>query len=79
MKLLRIFIINLIVAGVLILAPQLTRAQTGIQISPLAFNIEINAGGSATGKIIITNVNNEVMNYICDVENFRGVTDDGAP
>ena len=50
----------------------------GIQISPLVFNMDISSTGSGAGKIIITNNNPDVLNYVVEVENFAGVTEDGA-
>jgi hypothetical protein len=59
--------------------PGKTKAATkGIQISPLSFNFDIQDGQNTTGKIVITNFNDDDLNYALEVENFAGVTDEGA-
>ncbi len=59
--------------------PSKTKAVTnGIQISPLTFNMEIPQSGTGQGKIIVTNQNDDTLNYVIEVENFAGVTDDGS-
>ena len=54
-------------------------ANTGIQISPVTFNFEVNPGATETGKITITNRNDEAMDYVMEVENFSNSSEDGAP
>lgn len=51
----------------------------GIQISPLTYNFEIQDSASTTGKIIITNLNDQELNYSIEVEDFSSVSDSGAP
>jgi hypothetical protein len=53
--------------------------QSGLQISPLTFNFGIEKGGQATGKIIVTNLNNQAIDYQIEAEDFAQVSDDGAP
>lgn len=60
-----------------LLAPSPVKA-TGIQISPLTFNLDIPTASSGGGHIVVTNVNAEPMNYVIEVENFAGVSEDGA-
>lgn len=53
--------------------------QKGIQISPLTYKFDVTESNSQEGKIIVKNLNNEPINYICEVEDFADVSDDGAP
>lgn len=53
--------------------------QKGIQISPLSFNLTVNENQSKNGYIIIKNLYDDPINYICETENFTQVSDDGAP
>lgn len=53
--------------------------QSGLQISPLTFNFEVEKGGQATGKIIVTNLNNQAIDYQIEAEDFAQVSDEGAP
>lgn len=64
------------------LLPNSLSAQTqtkGIQISPVTYNFEIKPGDSQIAKVTITNLNDEVLNYVCETENFTYVSDEGAP
>lgn len=54
-------------------------ANTGIQISPVTFNLEIKPGDTQTGKILITNRNDETMNYVMEMEIFENSSEDGVP
>jgi hypothetical protein len=54
-------------------------APTGIQISPLSYNYEINPGESKEVSINLTNLNAAPLNYIVEIENFDQVSDEGAP
>lgn len=54
-------------------------ANTGIQISPVTFNFEIKPGESQGGKILITNRNDETMNYVMELEIFDSSSEDGVP
>lgn len=63
----------------LIAIPLTAKAATnGIQISPLTFNLEIPKSGIGSGKIIVTNSNDDALDYVIEVENFAGVTDEGS-
>jgi len=53
--------------------------QSGLQISPLTFNFETDKGDRAEGKIVVTNLNNEAINYQIEAEDFAKVSDEGAP
>jgi hypothetical protein len=53
-------------------------ADNGIEISPLSFNLDIPAGGSNTGQIIVTNHNSTGLNYVIEVSDFASVDDNGA-
>lgn len=64
------------------LLPGLISAQTqtkGIQISPVTYNFEIKPGDSQIANVTVTNLNDDILNYVCEVENFSAVSDDGAP
>lgn len=54
-------------------------ANTGIQISPVTFNFEIKPGETQDGKILITNRNDETMNYVMELEIFDNSSEDGVP
>lgn len=63
-----------------IFIPFASAAETkGIQISPLTFNFEIKPGDSVRAKIIVTNRNDEPLNYVIETENFYKVSDEGVP
>lgn len=64
-------------AGLLAL-PISAEAASGIQISPLTFNLEIPTTASSSGSIIVTNQNDTVLNYVIETENFASVDDQGA-
>jgi len=66
--------------GLFILMPTfISAATTGIQISPLTFNFELKTGETKTEKIIITNRNNEDLNYVIEKELFNQISEEGAP
>lgn len=66
--------------ALMFLTPLVARAErTGIQISPLTFNLEINPGETTSGKINIINLNNEVLNYVTEIENFTAISEEGSP
>lgn len=73
--------LGLIVLAFLFLVPFSAKGaeRTGIQISPLTYNFEIKDSDNTTGKIIVTNLNNEPLNYVIEVENFASVSESGAP
>ncbi|MCL5407697.1 MAG: hypothetical protein M1429_04335 [Patescibacteria group bacterium] len=76
---LSLFLSSLVLIGLLLASPYSSKAANrGIQISPLTFNLDIPTNGTGSGKIIVTNLNNADLNYALEVENFAGVTDDGA-
>jgi hypothetical protein len=54
-------------------------ANTGIQISPVTYEFNINPGETITGKMLITNRNNETMDYALEVELFKNSSEDGVP
>jgi len=54
-------------------------AKNSIQISPLTYNFEIKAGESSKAKITITNSSGHNFDYICQVEDFYGTNEQGAP
>jgi hypothetical protein len=51
----------------------------GIQISPTTYNYEIKPGESQSGKIILKNLNSNILNYVIEVEGFSKASDEGAP
>jgi hypothetical protein len=53
--------------------------KSGIQISPLSYNFEINPGGTLDAKIILKNLNPDDLNYVAEVEGFTQTSDEGAP
>jgi len=60
--------------------PALVSAQqSGLQISPIDFNFEIDKGGQESGKVVVTNINDQTTNYQLEAEDFINVSDDGAP
>lgn len=59
--------------------PLVCSAITGIQISPLTFNYEIKKGDSQTGKILVTNRNDDPLTYKIESEQFNGTDENGAP
>lgn len=63
-----------------LLTPSLASAQqSGLQISPLTFNYEVENGGEESGKVIVTNLNDEAINYQLEAEDFVNVSDEGSP
>lgn len=64
----------------LLALPNASKAEDlGIQISPLTYNFEIQPGASQEAKIIVTNTNVTLLNYVVEVENFNQVSNEGAP
>lgn len=60
--------------------PTSTKAVSqGIQISPINYSYEISPGSSTNAQFIISNITDQVMNYVLETENFSSVSDDGAP
>lgn len=51
----------------------------GIQISPINYSYEINAGNSVNAQFVISNITDQPMNYVLETENFSDVSDEGAP
>jgi len=70
--------IGLVLAG-FIFSASFARAEGGLQISPVSFNLETTPGATNTGKITIKNLNSETINYSIEVELFSKVSDEGAP
>lgn len=54
-------------------------ANTGLQISPVTFNFDIKPGETQTGKITITNRNDETMEYVMELEIFENSSETGEP
>lgn len=69
---------GLMLISLMISASSVNAATKGIQISPLTFNLDVPQNGTNGGKIIITNLNSEPLSYVVEVENFAGVTEEGA-
>jgi len=68
-----LFVVTLIV-------PNLSSAaDSGIQISPLTYNLEVSPGESEDISIKVTNLNDEDLSYVIEIENFNNVSDEGAP
>lgn len=76
-----VLMLGLGLLGLMIIIPthEARAANTGIQISPVTFNFEIKPGETQTGKILITNRNDETMNYIMEMEIFENSSEDGVP
>lgn len=51
----------------------------GIQISPLTFDFKVEDSKTQSGTVTITNLNDEVLSYVIEVENFADVNEQGAP
>lgn len=51
----------------------------GIQLSPLTFDFKVLGSEIQSGTITVTNLNNEPLSYILEVENFADVNEEGAP
>lgn len=54
-------------------------ANTGIQISPVTFNFDINPGETKTGTLRITNRNDVAMDYVMELEIFDNSSENGVP
>lgn len=74
-----VFILGLL--GLLLIIPvgKTKAANTGIQISPVTFNFEIKPGETETGNILITNRNDETMDYVMELEIFENSSETGVP
>jgi len=72
-------LVSIVFVGLLIFASTSLAADDGIQISPLSYNFEINPGESQKASINITNLNDEAIDFVAEVEPFYGVSEDGAP
>lgn len=81
MQKLKIFLLFLGVLGLLITTQtsKVKAANTGIQISPVTFNFEIKPGETQTGKMTITNRNDETMDYVMELEIFEDSSENGVP
>lgn len=67
-------------AASILLVPFFARAaQSGIQISPVTYNFEINPNESKEFTITLTNLNSADLNYVIEIEDFSQVSDEGAP
>lgn len=67
-------------ALVLMLQPSsVLAANSGLQLSPVTINLEVKPGESADGKILITNRNDEKMDFVLEKENFESSSEDGVP
>jgi len=77
------FFISLSVLAILGLGlffPSSTKAVSqGIQISPFNYSYEIKPGDSVSAQLIISNVTDQAMDYVLETENFKDVSDVGAP
>lgn len=71
----------LILLGLLLIIPTLVGAEEkkGIQISPLTYDYQLRPGESVTGQVTVKNLNDTVLTYVCEKENFSNVSDEGAP
>lgn len=77
-KFIKLSLSSLFVA--LLLIPAFSKAaQTGVQISPVTYNFEINAGESKDFTVSVTNLNTTELNYLIETEDFNQVSDEGAP
>lgn len=67
--------------GLLVMIPasKAKAVNTGIQISPVTFNFEIKPGETQTGNILITNRNDETMDYVMELEIFENSSETGVP
>lgn len=73
---------TLVSVFVLLVLPIYSLAQSqdsGIQISPLTYNYDIDPGGSKDSQITLKNLGDEEIEYTIETENFTATTDDGAP
>lgn len=71
--------LGLMVSMALVFAIPAKAANTGIQISPVTFNFDIKPGESQTGNILITNRNDETMDYTMELEIFDNSSETGVP
>lgn len=69
------------VLGLLLMLPvdKARAANTGVQISPVTFNFDIKPGETQSGKILITNRNDETMDYVMELEIFDNSSENGVP
>ena len=75
-----IFIVSSFLFALFLLIPAFASAQqSGLQISPIDFNFEIDKGGQQSGKVVVTNINDQLIEYQLEAEDFINVSDDGAP
>ena len=59
---------------------QITKAQnSGIQISPVDYQFEINPGESQSGKLTVTNNDKVALDYMIEIELFSQISENGAP
>lgn len=75
----RKFLLSIGVFCILVIPGVSFAQQEGIQISPLTYNLEIKPGETKQAKIIVTNLNDTDLQYICEAEPFSGVSEEGAP
>jgi len=81
MKIISKIVISLVLGALAIFLalPIALAADSGIQISPVTFNFEINAGESKEGSINVHNYNNQIINYTTETGLFATVSEEGAP
>lgn len=73
-------VILFVAVATFLLLPFFARAdKTGIQISPVTYNFEINPNESKEFTISLTNLNSTDLNYVIEIEDFSQVSDEGAP
>lgn len=65
---------------ILLVSPKASAAERkGIQISPLTFDFKVEDSKTQSGTVTITNLNDEPLSYVVEVENFADVNEQGAP
>lgn len=70
----------LVVLALFFVAPMVATAQeSGLQISPLSFEFNYQDGSDLSGTIVVTNLEDKAINYQLETEDFKQVSDDGAP
>ncbi len=75
-----ILFVPLFFAGLAFAAPEEGGINKGgIQITPLTHNFEIMPGQSSSGSITVTNLNQTSISYGTEAEDFRKVSNEGAP
>lgn len=65
---------------ILLVSPKALAAERkGVQISPLTFDFKVEDSKTQSGTVTVTNLNDEPLNYVIEVENFADVNEQGAP